>query len=159
MCITKREKAESEAQRGKPKGTLESDIRSAISLLGQRPPRYTGSVREDVFFPPIARCIPNREKEIHNLQSRINSKARQQKTFNFIMFTGPSTGLDARCKASVNLHSVLRENPADSASKSKTSFKAVGTGTTVLGFPLQSRALFLFLSLGSLGAVAPENLG
>ena len=29
-------KAESEAQRGKPKGTLESEIRSAISLLGQR---------------------------------------------------------------------------------------------------------------------------
>ena len=39
---TKREKAESEAQRGKPKGTLESEMRSAISLLGQRPPRYTG---------------------------------------------------------------------------------------------------------------------
>ena len=39
-CITKTEKAESEAQRGKPKGTLESEIRSAISLLlGQRPPR------------------------------------------------------------------------------------------------------------------------
>ena len=30
MCITKREKAESEAQRGKPKGTLESEIRNAI---------------------------------------------------------------------------------------------------------------------------------
>ena len=42
VCITKREKAESEAQRGKPKGTLESEIRSAISLIGQRPPRYTG---------------------------------------------------------------------------------------------------------------------
>ena len=28
LCITKREKAESEAQRGKPKGTLESEIRS-----------------------------------------------------------------------------------------------------------------------------------
>ena len=56
MCvfITKREKAESEAQRGKPKGTsreenfsrvaltLESEIRSTISLLGQHPPRYTG---------------------------------------------------------------------------------------------------------------------
>ena len=36
LCITKREKAESEAQRGKPKGTLESEIRSAISWLGQR---------------------------------------------------------------------------------------------------------------------------
>ena len=31
LCITKREKAESEAQRGKPKGTLESEIRKAIS--------------------------------------------------------------------------------------------------------------------------------
>ena len=31
VCITKREKAESEAQRGKPKGTLESEIRNAIS--------------------------------------------------------------------------------------------------------------------------------
>ena len=30
VCITKREKAESEAQRGKPKGTLESEIRNAI---------------------------------------------------------------------------------------------------------------------------------
>ena len=29
-------------QRGKPKGTLEGEIHSAISLLGQRPPRYTG---------------------------------------------------------------------------------------------------------------------
>ena len=37
-----REKAESEAQRGKPKGTLESEIRIAMLLLGQRPPRYTG---------------------------------------------------------------------------------------------------------------------
>ena len=35
-------KAESEAQRGKPKGTPESEIRMAILLLGQRPPRYTG---------------------------------------------------------------------------------------------------------------------
>ena len=31
MFITKREKAESEAPRGKPTGTLESEIRSAIS--------------------------------------------------------------------------------------------------------------------------------
>ena len=31
VCITKREKAESEAQRSKPKGTLESEIRNAIS--------------------------------------------------------------------------------------------------------------------------------
>ena len=30
LFITKREKAESEAQRDKPKGTLESEIRSAI---------------------------------------------------------------------------------------------------------------------------------
>ena len=30
--MLEREKAESEAQRGKPKGTLESEIRSAISL-------------------------------------------------------------------------------------------------------------------------------
>ena len=30
LCITKREKAESEAQRGKPKGTLESESRNAI---------------------------------------------------------------------------------------------------------------------------------
>ena len=42
LCITKREKAESEAQRGKPKGTLESEIRNAISWWGERPPRYTG---------------------------------------------------------------------------------------------------------------------
>ena len=42
VCITKREKAESEADRGKPKGTLESEIRNAISLWGERPPRYTG---------------------------------------------------------------------------------------------------------------------
>ena len=43
VFITKREKAESEAHRGKPKGdVLESEIRSAIPLLGQRPPRYTG---------------------------------------------------------------------------------------------------------------------
>ena len=43
LCIVyyEREKAESEAQRGKPKGTLESEIRIAISLLGQRPRRYT----------------------------------------------------------------------------------------------------------------------
>ena len=31
VCITKTEKAESEVQRGKPKGTLESEIRNAIS--------------------------------------------------------------------------------------------------------------------------------
>ena len=31
VCITKTEKAESEAQRGKPKGALESEIRNAIS--------------------------------------------------------------------------------------------------------------------------------
>ena len=30
VCITKTEKAESEAQRGKPKGTLESESRNAI---------------------------------------------------------------------------------------------------------------------------------
>ena len=30
VCITKRQKAESEAQRGKPKGTLESESRKAI---------------------------------------------------------------------------------------------------------------------------------
>ena len=42
MFITKREKAESEAQRGKPKGTLESEIRIAMLLLGQRPPRHAG---------------------------------------------------------------------------------------------------------------------
>ena len=30
VCITKTEKAESEAQRGKPKGTLESESRDAI---------------------------------------------------------------------------------------------------------------------------------
>ena len=30
MCITKTEKAESEAQRSKPKGTLESESRNAI---------------------------------------------------------------------------------------------------------------------------------
>ena len=41
MLHYEREKAESEAQRGKPKGPLESEIRSLISLLGQRPPRYT----------------------------------------------------------------------------------------------------------------------
>ena len=40
MC--EREKAESEAHRGKPKGTLESEIRNAISLWGERPPRYIG---------------------------------------------------------------------------------------------------------------------
>ena len=37
-----RYKAESEAQSGKPKGTLESEIRIAMLLLGQRPPRYAG---------------------------------------------------------------------------------------------------------------------
>ena len=36
--------AESEAQRDKPKGTLESEIRIAISLLGQRPPRCSRSL-------------------------------------------------------------------------------------------------------------------
>ena len=30
VCITKTKKAESEAQRGKPKGTLESESRNAI---------------------------------------------------------------------------------------------------------------------------------
>ena len=30
VCITKTEKAESEAQRGKPKGTLESESRNAM---------------------------------------------------------------------------------------------------------------------------------
>ena len=40
-----REKAKSEAQRGKPKGTLESEIRIAMLLLGQRPPGYTGVCR------------------------------------------------------------------------------------------------------------------
>ena len=30
VCITKTEKAESEAQRGRPKGTLESESRNAI---------------------------------------------------------------------------------------------------------------------------------
>ena len=39
VCITKREKAKSEAQRGKPKGTLEREIRSAISVLEERSPR------------------------------------------------------------------------------------------------------------------------
>ena len=34
VCVyTKREKAESEAQRGKPKGALESEIRNAISMM------------------------------------------------------------------------------------------------------------------------------
>ena len=33
-------KAGSEAQRGKPKGTLESEICIAMLLLGQRPPRH-----------------------------------------------------------------------------------------------------------------------
>ena len=37
---SQRFKAESEAQRGKPKGTLESEIRIAMLLLGQRPPRH-----------------------------------------------------------------------------------------------------------------------
>ena len=41
LCY-QRFKAGSEAQRGKPKGTLESEIRIAVLLLGQRPPRYTG---------------------------------------------------------------------------------------------------------------------
>ena len=40
LFITKREKAESEAQRDKPKGTLESEIRIAMLLLVQRPPRH-----------------------------------------------------------------------------------------------------------------------
>ena len=35
-----REKVESEAQRGKPKGTLESEIRIAMMLLEQRRPRW-----------------------------------------------------------------------------------------------------------------------
>ena len=35
----RRFKAESEAQRGKPKGALESEIRIAMLLLEQRPPR------------------------------------------------------------------------------------------------------------------------
>ena len=42
MLYYQRFKAESEAQRGKPKGTLESEIRIAMLLLGQRPPRYAG---------------------------------------------------------------------------------------------------------------------
>ena len=41
VCIAKWAKAESEAQRCKPKGSLESESRSAISLLQERPPRYT----------------------------------------------------------------------------------------------------------------------
>ena len=40
VCINKREEAESEAQRGKPKGTLESESRIAMLLLVQRPPRH-----------------------------------------------------------------------------------------------------------------------
>ena len=37
LCVLlKRKKAESEAQRGKPKGTIESQIRIAISVLEQR---------------------------------------------------------------------------------------------------------------------------
>ena len=40
VCITKTEKAESEAQRSKPKGALGSESRNAILLLGERPPRY-----------------------------------------------------------------------------------------------------------------------
>ena len=43
MCVLLNgTKQKSEAQKGKPKGTLESEIRSAISLWGERPPRYTG---------------------------------------------------------------------------------------------------------------------
>ena len=38
--LLKRKKAESEAQRGKPKGTLESESRIAMLLLVQRPPRH-----------------------------------------------------------------------------------------------------------------------
>ena len=37
LCITKREKAESEAQRGKPKGTLEIAIRIAIFVVRTAP--------------------------------------------------------------------------------------------------------------------------
>ena len=40
LLYEQRFKAESEAQRGKPKGTLESEIRIAMLLLGQRPPRH-----------------------------------------------------------------------------------------------------------------------
>ena len=42
LMYEQRFKAESEAQRGKPKGTLESEIRIAMLLLGQRPPRHAG---------------------------------------------------------------------------------------------------------------------
>ena len=35
MCITEREKAESEAQRGKPKGTLESEIHASLCVDGK----------------------------------------------------------------------------------------------------------------------------
>ena len=42
MDVLRTVKGKSEALRGKPTGTAESEIRSAISLLGQRPLRYTG---------------------------------------------------------------------------------------------------------------------
>ena len=39
MLYNQRLKAKSEVQRGKPKGTLESEVRIAMLLLEQRPPR------------------------------------------------------------------------------------------------------------------------
>ena len=36
MCFTKTEKAESEAQRGKPKGMLESESRNAMRKLASK---------------------------------------------------------------------------------------------------------------------------
>ena len=41
--LTYREPDGTKIPRGKPKGTLESEIRIAISLSGPRPPRYTGA--------------------------------------------------------------------------------------------------------------------
>ena len=59
VFITKLEKAESQVQRGKPKGTLESGIRSAISVLQQRPPRYTsrGHLSKMMMFMTSAQVV------------------------------------------------------------------------------------------------------
>ena len=42
LCVLLNGKKQKARPKGKPRGTLESESRNAISLLGERPPRYTG---------------------------------------------------------------------------------------------------------------------
>ena len=56
-CIGKKQKAR--PQRGQPTGTLGSEIRIAMLLLGQRPSRYAGVGRSYSIAERTLVCIKN----------------------------------------------------------------------------------------------------